>query len=138
MASQGGGYASFISQGLYNQEVSFTSTITTTSATDVVMTGMTITPPAGTYFVDFGTWLTNTTGNQTCTISIYTGGVQKASSVITMVPFSGAVGGVNDGLAVGTNGIVTVNGSQAIAIEWHTAGGTVSAHNGTMDILKIG
>jgi hypothetical protein len=125
-------------QGLYNQEASFTSTITTTSTTDVVMTGMTITPPAGTYFVDFGTWMTNTTGNQTATISIYSGGVQKASSVTTIIPFSGAIGSVNDGVAVSTNGIVTVNGTQAIAIEWHTAGGTASAHNGTMDIMKIG
>jgi hypothetical protein len=125
-------------QGLYNSEVSFTSTITTTSTTDVLLTGMTITPPAGTYFVAFATWMTNTTGNQAATISIYAGGTQKASSIMTIIPFSGAVGSVNDGVSVATNGIVTVNGTQAIAIEWHTAGGTASAHNGTLDIIKIG
>jgi hypothetical protein len=131
-------YGSISVQGLYNAEVSFTSTITTTSTTDVVMTGITITPPAGTYLVEFSTWMTNTTGNQPATISIYAGGVQKASSAMTIIPFSGAVGSVNDGVSVSTNGIVTVNGTQAIAIEWHTAGGTASAHNGTMDIIKIG
>lgn len=126
-------------QGLYNEEVSFTSTITTTSTSDVVMTGMTFaTPPAGTYLVLFSTWMTNTTGNQLATISIYAGGVQKASSIMTLVPFSGAVGGVNDGTPVSTHGFVTVNGAQAVSIEWHTAGGTASAHNGTLDIVKIG
>lgn len=131
-------YGSIAVQGLFNSEMSFTSTITTTSSSDVLITGMTITPPAGTYFAIFGTWLTNTTGNQPATISIYVGGVQKASSIVTIVPFSGAVGSVNDGLAVSTHGIVVVNGSQAITIEWHTGGGTVSAHNGTFDVIKIG
>jgi hypothetical protein len=131
-------YGSIAVQGLYNAETAFTSTITTTSTTDVVITGMTVTPPAGTYLVVFSTWMTNTTGNQPATISIYSGGVQKASSIMTIIPFSGAVGSVNDGVSVATNGIVSVNGTQAIAIEWHTAGGTASAHNGTMDIVKIG
>lgn len=135
MSSQ---YGSIAVQGLYNNEISFTSTITTTSTTDVVLTGMTITPPAGIYFVSFSTWMTNTTGNQTATVSIYAGGSQKASSAMTIIPFSGAVGSINGGVSVATNGIVTVNGAQAIAIEWHTAGGTASAHNGTFDIIKIG
>jgi hypothetical protein len=137
MSAQGG-YVSIISQGLYNVEETFTSAITTTSTTDVVMTGMTITPPAGTYFVSFVTWVTNTTGNSQATVSIYSGGVQKASSVVKGAPFTGAVGGANDGMPLATHGIVTVNGSQAIAIEWHTASGTLSAANGTLDILKIG
>jgi hypothetical protein len=122
---------------LTSEEVSFTSTITTTSTTAVVMTGMTMTPVAGTYLVWFSTWMTNTTGNQTATISIYSGGVQKASSVMTIIPFSGAVGSVNDGVAVSTQGSVIVNGSQAIAIYWKTAAGTASAHNGTMNILRV-
>lgn len=131
-------YGSINPQGLYNQEVNFTSTITTTSGTDAVLTGMTITPPAGIYFVCFSTWLTHSTGNATVTISIYSGGVQSASTIRTTVPFTGAVGGANNGMGLATNGIVIVNGAQAITLEWHTSGATATAHNGNLDILKVG
>lgn len=125
-------------QGLYNSELGFSSNITTTSATDVVITGMTVTPPAGTYLVIFSTWLTHSTGNATVTISIYSGGTQSANTIRTTLPFTGAVGGANNGVGLSTNGIVTVNGAQAIATEWHTSAATATAHNGSMDILKIG
>lgn len=118
-------------------EVGFSSNITTTSASDVVITGMTITPSAGTYMVWFSTWLTHSVGNATVTISIYSGGVQAATTVRTTLPFTGAVGGANNGTAIATNGQVTVNGSQAITIEWHTSTSTATAHAGTMDILRV-
>jgi hypothetical protein len=131
-------YGYITTQGLYNSEASFSSNITTTSATDVVLTGMTITPPAGTYFVTFSTWLTHSTGNATVTISLYVGGTQNAGTIRTTVPFTGAIGGANNGMGISTNGIVTVDGSQAIALEWHTSASTATAHNGTLDILKVG
>lgn len=124
-------------QGLYNSEVSFTSNVTTTSTTDVVFTGMTITPPAGTYLVLFSTWLTHSNGNDTITMSIYAGGVQKADSVRTAIPFVGALSAITQDMPLSINGIVTVNGTQAIAIEWHTNAGTATAHTGTLDILRI-
>jgi hypothetical protein len=131
-------YGSIAVQGLYNQETSFSSNITTTSATAVVMTGMTITPPAGTYLVIFSSWFTHSNGNATVTIGIYVAGVQNAGSVRTTIPFTGAVGGANNGQEAGTNAIVSVNGSQAIALEWLTSTGTATAHAGTFDIVKIG
>jgi len=131
-------YGGIWQQGLYNQEVSFTSTLTTTSTTDVLLTGMTITPPAGTYLVIFSTWLTHSQGNQSVTMSIYAGGSQVAASVRAAIPFVGALSAITQDMPLTTNGIVTVNGSQAIAIEWHTTAGTASAHTGTLDVLKIG
>lgn len=131
-------YGSISVQGLYNSEVGFSSNITTTSSTDVVMTGMTITPPAGTYLVIFSTWLTHSNGNATVTMSIYAGGVQSTNTIRTTTPFEGAIGSANNGKEAGTNGIVSVNGAQAIALEWHTSTGTATAHNGAMDIVKIG
>lgn len=125
-------------QGLFNTETGFSSNITTTSASDVVLTGMTATPPGGTYLVVFSTWLTHSNGNATVTVSIYSGGVQSTATIRTTIPFTGAVGGANNGQGLGTNGIVTVNGAQAITLEWHTSTGTATAHNGTMDIIKIG
>lgn len=135
MSSQYG----FISQqGLYNSEVSFSSNITVTSTTDILLTGMTITPPAGVYLVIFSTWLTHSNGNDTITMSIYVGGVQKTDSIRLAIPFVGALSAITQDMPLTTNGIVTVNGSQAITIEWHTNGGTGTAHNGTLNILKVG
>lgn len=126
-----------VAQGLTSVETAFSSTITTTSTSDVVLTGMTTTPASGTYLVVFSSWFTHSNGNDTVTVSIYSGGVQSAGTIRTTVPFTGAVGGANNGMEAGTNGIVTVNGSQAIAIEWHTNSGTATAHNGTMDVVRL-
>lgn len=134
MSSQ---YGSISVQGLFNTETAFSSNITTTSGTDVVMTGMTSTPPAGIYLVIFSTWLTHSNGNATVTISIYAGGAQNTGTLRTTTPFEGAIGSANNGKSTGTNGIVTVNGSQAISLEWHTSIGTATAHNGTFDLIKI-
>lgn len=131
-------YGSITSQGLLNTEVSFAANITTTSTTDVVLTGMTITPLAGTYLVLFSTWLTHSTGNDIVTMSIYSGGVQKTDSIRAAIPFVGALSATTQDMPLATNGVVTVNGAQAIAIEWHTNAGTATAHNGTLNILKIG
>lgn len=118
-------------------EVGFSSNITTTSTTDITITGMTITPSAGTYLVWFSTWLTHSNGNDTVTISIYAGTIQSVTTVRTTTPFSGAVGAANNGISHSTNGSVTVDGTQAINIRWHTNAGTATAHAGTMDILRI-
>lgn len=131
-------YGSIAVQGLHNVETAFSSNITTTSASAVVMTGMTSTPPAGTYLVIFSSWFTHSNGNATVTMSIFAGGVQNTGSIRTTIPFTGAVGGANNGQTAGTNAIVTVNGAQAIALEWLTSTGTATAHNGTLDMVKIG
>lgn len=131
-------YGSIAVQGLASTEVSFSSNITTTSATDVVMTGMTITPSAGTYLVLFSTWFTHSNGNATITTSLYNGGVQKADSIRITIPFVGALSAITQDIGCSINSIVTVNGSQALAIEWHTSTGTATAHSGTFDIINIG
>ena len=126
-----------VTTGITSVETSFSSTITTTSASDVVMTGMTTTPVSGTYLVVFSSWFTHSNGNATVTFSVYAGVTQNAGSARTATPFEGAVGSANNGKAFGTNAIVTVNGSQAIAIEWHTSTGTVTAHAGNMDVVRL-
>jgi hypothetical protein len=126
-----------VATGITNVETAFSSTITTTSATDVVMTGMTTTPAAGTYLVVFSSWFTHSNGNATVTFSIYAGASQSAGSIRTTTPFEGSIGSANNGKEAGTNAIVTVNGSQAIALEWHTSAATATAHDGTMDVVRL-
>ena len=123
--------------GITNTEVSATSAATTTSTTDVLMTTMTITPVAGTYLVVFSGWFTQSAGGDQIIFSIYVGGTQKADSIRNIQPFSGSTLGVNQNTAAATNGIVTVNGSQAIAIEWHVSAGTGTVTNRTLDIVRL-
>lgn len=131
------GSTGLLASGITTSENSFSSNITTTSATDVLMTGMTTTPVAGTYLVIFSTWLTHSNGNATITVSIYSGGSQKADSIRVAIPFNGSVGSITQDIPLATNGIVTVNGSQAVAIEWHTSTGTATAHNGTLNLIRV-
>lgn len=126
--------------GITNTEVTFTSAITTTSTASpatTVMTGVTTTPAAGTYLVVFSSWFTQSTGNATVTICIAIAGTCSTASTRTTLPFTGAVGGANGGVIGGTNAIVTVNGSQAIAIVWRVSSGTGTATDGNMDIVRL-
>jgi hypothetical protein len=123
--------------GITNSEVSATSAATTTSTTDVLMTTMTITPVAGTYLVVFSGWFTQSAGGDQIIFSIYVGGTQKADSIRNIQPFSSSAFGANQNTAAATNGIVTVNGSQAIAIEWHVSAGTGTVTNRTLDIVRL-
>lgn len=123
--------------GITNTEANSTTTATTTSTTDVVMTGMTITPVAGTYLVWFSASFTNNTGGDTITVSINVGGTQKADSVRTVIPFESGTFGNPQTIPLATQGVVTVNGSQAIAIDWHTSGGTATVNQRTLNILRV-
>lgn len=126
-----------IATGLTNTEISSTANITTTSASAVVLTGYTTTPVAGTYLLWFSTWLTHSNGNATITMSVFVGGSQVTTSVRTIIPFVGALSAITQDIPVSINGQFTVNGSQAIAIEWLTSTGTATAHQATLDLLRI-
>lgn len=119
--------------------VSSVSNATTTSATDVLLTGMTLTPIAGTYWVVFDTDVQSTAGGNSITCSIYNNGSQITnSSRVVQFPTATLISSGNPtalhSQAVG----VTVNGSQAITVEWHTNGGTATCLNRTLTALKTG
>lgn len=116
-----------------------TSSATTTSGTDALMTGMTLTPIAGTYIAIWSGVVQQANAGQSVTLSIYVGGVQDATSVMDFAPFAG--GTLTSGSAsccAITQGVYTVNGSQAIAIEWHVSGGTGTVFQRKLTLVKIG
>lgn len=119
--------------------VSGTSTITTNSTTAVLMTGMTITPPAGTYQVFFNTYVDHNTSNATLDVVIYVGGSAVAASVRSTQPR--VVAGLNAATPItqfiGTIAEVTVNGSQAIEGRWFVSSGTGTAYERTLNILRV-
>jgi|SRR6185312_1887755 len=126
-----------VSTGINFNELTATSNVTTTSTSDVAFTGMTQTNAAGKWQCLFSTWLTHSNGNASITMSYYVGGVQSANSVRSIIPFVGALSAITQDIPVTMHGIFTVNGSQAIAIEWHTSTGTATAHQQTFDCVRL-
>lgn len=123
--------------GISTTEVSATADATTTSAADVLMTGMTSTPVAGTYMVVFSGGVDHSNQNVAVVVSIYVGGALKTDSVRSPIPRFNGVSANSLTPIVTTNGIVTVNGSQAIEIRWKTASGTATVHQRTLDIIRV-
>lgn len=114
---------------------SATATIddTSTSATDVLIAGMTLTPAAGTYYVTFSSSVINSTNAATrLYVSLYAGGSKIEHSERNI----GISGGAN--VSVHTAAIVTVNGSQAIEAQWRAAAGTNTAHQRSLNIIRLG
>ncbi len=113
------------------------SNVTTTSTTDVLMTGMTITPAAGTYQVNFVTSVTHGTADASVSISIYSGGSILAASTMLAIPkVSSSFGApVAATLNHTTMGEVTVNGAQAIEIRWKTSAGTATSVSNRMLLI---
>lgn len=128
---------SLLVSGTSNTEVSATGDITTTSSTDVLMTSMTITPVSGTYLVYFSTTVDHSAQSVAVVVSLYTGGSLKTDSVRSVVPRFNGIGANSLSPCVSINGVVTVNGSQAIEIRWKVASGTGTAHQRTLNILRV-
>lgn len=100
-------------------EVIDASTVTTTSTSDVVMTNMTLTLPKGTYHFIFDGLIYNTTNNRDNELSLYKAGVQVANSIKTTHSDSST-----ERTTVTIHKIISVNGSEAVDVRWHTSANT--------------
>jgi len=109
-----------------------TGDITTTSATDVVATGMSATPAAGTYLVWFGSSMQSSNGAAIMHTSIYSGGTQVAASQRTT-----DAPGTNEATSFMTMALVTVNGAQAIDGRWRTSAGTATMHERQLALVRV-
>lgn len=118
-------------------ETTSTTPVNTTSGTDVLMTSMTVTPVAGTYLVLFNTDLNSNNAGAAISISYYVGGAQLAVSQRKVIPFDG--GALSAAAARGMGCLqsrITVNGSQAIEVQWSTSGGTATAANRSLITVR--
>lgn len=109
-----------------------TATTTTTSTTFVLVAGMTITPAAGTYAVFFSTSLSSDLKDVTASVSIYAGGILRAASERDHF-----LSTITNKREIGTQSRVTVDGAQAIEARYKTTGGTLSAHQRNLMIIKV-
>lgn len=109
-----------------------TTLTTTTSATDVAMASMTITPGAGTYMVWYSGNHAASLKGAVAAVSIYAAGTLDVDSVRTM-----QIGGNNYAYQLGTQGRVQVAAGQAIEIRWRTSGGTASVTQRSIMITRV-
>jgi hypothetical protein len=119
----------------YANEVSATAGMSIASTTNVLITGMTITPPAGTYRVHFDAAVTATNANSTLGFAIYAGGTINTNSNKS---FTYSNAGTPGSPYFGTTGTVTVDGTQAIEIRGRRSAGTTTVQVRTMHILRVG
>ena len=102
----------------------------TTSATDVVVTGMTLTPGAGTYYVSYcGQHLNSAGGTQR--VTIYSNGVAVAESA-----FDQSTGSGNTNVTPCT-ARVTVAAAQAIDVRVRTSAGTLTIVSRNFTLIKV-
>lgn len=125
---------------LTDSEVSANASITTTSATDILMTGMTITPAAGTYLVLFSCSLSGANDDANITSSIYSDGTLKAGSERQVVAnvSGGLTNPATTTMSVTAFAVTTVNGSQAIEGRWRRSAGTATATYRHLKVIRIG
>jgi hypothetical protein len=120
-----------------NFRTSSSTVITTLSTTDTLMTGMALTPAAGTYRVTARAVVSATSNNRLVTVSIYSNGVQVADTAVTVLVRTGGAIGSGDTHAIYTDCVVTVNGSQTIDLRWNTSGGTANASPYAINLEKL-
>jgi len=123
--------------GLYNSEVNSSSSLTI-STTLGVIGGATVTPVAGTYLVIASANLTaSSAGGNTITFQLYVGGTAQADTKRSATPLSSAALATFQNMSISTNKLITVSGSQAIALQASTSAGTVTVTGLNFDVIRI-
>jgi hypothetical protein len=120
---QGGAWVPFHQVPTY---LSGTSTLSTTSATFATLAGMTTTPAAGTYKLDFTCASSLNAIVTTGFFSVFVGGVEVA---VTRRTTSGLLASASN-TPVSISTVITVNGSQVVDIRYaENASGTLTVTN---------
>ncbi len=136
LQAQGGGVLDWLTPSIGMTQVTSTTAVSTSSTTYVLITGMTVAPAAGTYWVSFsGSFGIPSTTGVTFYCTIYSGGVQVTHSERTMWNISVHVHSVE--LPCHTQALVTVNGSQAVEVRYRaSAANSITARARSMLLIR--
>ena len=116
-------------------QVSASGDTTTTSGSDVLASGMTITPGAGDYRVWFSSSVENSSTGDYQHVSLYVNGVKLAHTEREIFTESSIPA---TSFPVATHAWVTgVQAGQAIEARWRTEGGTATMHERTLVVEKV-
>lgn len=126
-----------LASGIVNGEVSSTSSSTCTT-TDGVLNSMTVTPAAGTYLVMFSSDFNSTVAGLVITLTFNVGGTNSGVTQRKFMPFTG--GTLTTGsqrIMSSLHAIITVNGSQAIAVHCATSSSTSATASMQLDYVRL-
>jgi hypothetical protein len=116
-------------------QASATADTTTTSATDVLVNSMTITPGAGDYHIWFSGSVSCSASDSTQNVSLYVNGIQVAHTERQIFSEGSIVG---SSFPVATHAYVAgVGASQAIEVRWRTTAATATMHERTLVVEKV-
>ena len=121
-----------IAVSMSSSEATATDSPTTNSTNYVLMTGMTLTPGAGTYLVLFSTSVSSSASNGEVLCCLYANSVQIAATESRTSQFK-----AGDIVEVAINKVVTVAAAQAIEVKWKVVSGTGTARARVLTLLKI-
>ena len=118
-----------------NSQTTETANTSTTSLTYVVVSGMTVTPAAGTYKVDFSASGNIDTAGALGNYALFVGGTIVAHTERDH-SYPGTTTEVDRSLH--TQAIVTPNGAEAVDVRYQTTDGTYTVHERSLILLRLG
>jgi hypothetical protein len=125
--------ASSTASGIINYNLTSATPFATTSSTDVLITGMSITPQAGTYAIWYSSTNANTTNNSKNNVTLYKGGSSITDSNRTF-----QTGSSNMTFQLNTLTVTSCNGSQAIDVRVKTSTGTFTVDGRSLLLIRLG
>lgn len=126
-----------VTSGISNSETASTTAFTcNTTATQI--TGMTVTPVAGTYLAIYSSDFNSATSGVVVTLIYDVGGTGFTNSQRKFMPFAGGtLTAGSQRVEAGIHGIITVNGSQAVQVICSTSSNSVTTANSQLDLLRV-
>lgn len=122
-----------IATGLLNYNVVANTVYSTTSLTDVLLTGMSVTPVAGTYLVLFDANIALTTNNSIASFTFYKNAVAVPDTLRNVQASGGSWVGTAD---IGT--VVSLNGTDVLTVQNKITSGTLTVNGRSLALLRLG
>ncbi len=120
-----------------NDSATQTAGVSTTSATYVVMTGMTLTPVAGTYYCSFSGSGVGSSAGANMQYAIHVAGTVVGHSERD-VNFNGGAQTTDYRVVLHTQAVSALNGAQAIDVRYRTDAGTFSVFESSLTCIRLG
>ena len=126
-------FFSGVASGIVNYNVTATATFTTTSATDVLLTTMSVSPTAGTYGVWFTAAWNVSNANAVARFTVYNNGVAVTDSLRDIdSPGGGAAA------AFATQTAIQITAGNAVDVRARTTSGTLTVTNRNLLLIRLG
>lgn len=117
--------------------ISSTSSATTCTTTDAAMSGITITPAAGTYLMLFSTDYNSANGGTILTVSFFQSTTQIAISQRKFMPFAGGtLTAGNQRIPFSVNSIQVLSGA-AITVHCQTSASTATTADAELNLVRL-